>query len=112
MWEFSKQLTRGNKTRKIPMFAQSWVNKSIICSAGQNHFPFVEQKPKNALILSLITSIFNLAENYREKIIYSCFILTWKIPEFLDLSFNFLAGSGFFELKNHLLVVPLQHLGD
>lgn len=60
------------------MFAQSWVNKSIICSAGQNNFPFVEQKPKNALILSLITSVFNLEENYREKMIYSCFILAWK----------------------------------
>lgn len=28
----------GNKNGKIPMFAQSWVNKSIICSAGQNNF--------------------------------------------------------------------------
>lgn len=94
------------------MFAQSWVNKSIICSAGQNNFPFVQQKPKNALILSLITSVFNLEENYREKMIYSCFILAWKIPEFWDLSFNFLARSGSFELKNHLFVVPVQHLGD
>lgn len=41
----------GNKNEKIAMFAQSWVNKSIICSAGQNNFHFVEGKKKTKKLL-------------------------------------------------------------
>lgn len=41
------------------MFAQSWVNKSIICSAGRNNF-FAEERTKSALNLSLIPSVVNL----------------------------------------------------
>lgn len=58
MWEISKQ---GNKNgKKNPMFAQSWVNKSIICSAGRNNFHFAEERTKSTLNLSLIPSVVNL----------------------------------------------------